>query len=253
MLLAFDRLSLDPDAAPAVAGAVAVAVLLLPRIGWLAGGLVVAGWLAVVSDRPGTAIVLAAAMAATTLVLPRAGVLWSLPLLAPLLGAVGLAPLFLIVAGLASTVWRRAGLAAAGALWLAAAEAHDGGPLLFGAPDGTRGASAWKQSVGDAIEYAVLPFFASPAPVTIVAWACLAVAAGVLTRGRPMVLVLAGATLWGVGVVAVHGALADLLAGHVPLDAARGAVAGAALGALVALGAWALARARTPNGTEVFP
>jgi len=253
MLLTFDRLALNPEAAPVVAGAVALAVLLLPRIGWLAGGLVIAGWLAVESDRPGTAAVLAAAVTATAVALPRAGVLWSLPLLAPLFGAIGLAPLFLIVAGLASTVWRRAGLAAAGALWLAAAEAHEGEPLLFGPPDGTRGASAWKQSVGDAVEYAVLPFVTSPAPVTIVAWVGLAVAAGALTRSRRVALVLAGATLWAVGVVAVHGALGDLLEGQVPLHTARGAVAGAVIGALVALGVWALARARTPDGPEVFP
>jgi len=253
VLLAFDRLSLASEAAPAVSAVVALAVLLLPRIGWLAGALAVTGWLATESDRPGTAAVLATVLATTAIVLPRAGVLWSLPALAPLLGVVGLAPLYLIVAGLASTIWRRAGLAAAGALWLAAAEAHGGKPLLFGAPDGTLGASTWGRSVTDAAEHAVLPFATSPAPATIIAWVALAVAAGGFLRGRSMPLVVAGATLWAVAVVAVHGALGDLLEGQVPLGSARGAVAGAVLGALVALGVWARTPARTLDEPEVFP
>jgi len=253
VMLAFDRLSLTPGAAPAVAGAVALAVLLLPRIGWLGGALVVTGWLATEGGRPGTAALLAITLAATALVLPRAGVLWSLPALAPLLGTIGLAPVFLIVAGRASTVWRRAGLAAAGVLWLAAAEAQGGEPLLFGAPDGTERTAAWRRSVSATAEHVVLPFVTSPAPVIIVAWVGLAMAAGVLVRGRAIVVVVAGATLWAVSVVAVHGALGGLLEGHVPLDTARGGVLGAVIGALVALGVWVLVPARTPDTPEVFP
>ncbi len=253
LLLAFDRLSPNPETAPAVAGAVALAVLLLPRIGWLAGALAVTGWLAIEGDRAGTAAVLAATLGATAVLLPRAGVLWSLPALAPLLGAIGLAPLYLIAAGLATTVRRRAGRAAAGALWLAAAEAHSGEALLFGAPDGTLAASEWKRSVADAAEHAVLPLVTSPAPVTILAWAGLAVAAGPLVRRRALAVVLGGASLWAAGVVVVHGALGDLLDGYVPLATARGAVAGAVIGALVAVAAWALAPPRTPVADEVFP
>ena len=40
---------------------------------------------------------------------------------------------------------------------------------------------------------------------------------------------------WVIGLVAAHGALGDLLAATAELDEARGAVAGAALGALVAI------------------
>src|SRR5438067_1585610 len=66
----------------------------------------------------GAALVLLVAALVVPVLLPRAGLLWSVPMLAPLLGAAGLAPLYLVVAGFASTAWRRAGLAAAGFLWL---------------------------------------------------------------------------------------------------------------------------------------
>ena len=107
--------------------AAALLVALLPRVGWLLSALFVCGWLGTPeADRAGTALVLAAALAPTPLLLPRAGLLWSVPALAPLLGAVALAPLFVGVAALASTAWRRAGLAAAGFLWLAVAEVLTG-------------------------------------------------------------------------------------------------------------------------------
>ena len=65
----------------------------LPRMGWMLSALFVCGWLGTPeADRPGTALVLAAALAPTPLLLPRAGLLWSVPALAPLLGAVALAP-----------------------------------------------------------------------------------------------------------------------------------------------------------------
>ena len=46
---------------------------------------------------------------------------------------IGLAPLFIALAGLGSTVWRRAGLAAAGLLWLVGVEVISGDALLYGA------------------------------------------------------------------------------------------------------------------------
>ena len=91
------------------------------------------------------------------------GLLWSVPALAPLLGAVALAPLFVGVAALASTAWRRAGLAAAGFLWLAVAEVLTGDELLFGAADGTLARARWEGSVVDAASDALWPLVSSPA------------------------------------------------------------------------------------------
>ncbi|MEJ7716211.1 MAG: serine/threonine-protein kinase [Thermoleophilaceae bacterium] len=59
-------------------------------------------WLATEGGQPGTAVVLACALAITPLLLPKAGMLWSAPALAPLLGAVGIAPMFVGLAALAS-------------------------------------------------------------------------------------------------------------------------------------------------------
>jgi len=66
--------------------------------------------------------VLAPALLAAPLLLRGRGSLWSVPALAPLLGTTSLAPAFVGVAALAGGPWRRAGLAAAGALWLVLGE-----------------------------------------------------------------------------------------------------------------------------------
>ncbi len=106
--------------APAAAGIAALAVALLPRIAWLMVAAALCGWLvSPEADRQGTALILAAAAAPIPLLLPRAGLLWSVPIFAPLLGAVALGPAFIGIAALAPTPWRRAGLGAAGFLWLA--------------------------------------------------------------------------------------------------------------------------------------
>src|SRR3954471_6129669 len=128
VLAALTRLGPHPPFSPAAAaGAAALAVALLPRIGWIAAALGVCGWFVTPeADRPGTALVLAAALVPTPLLLPRAGKLWSVPVLAPLLGLIAIGPAFVAVAGLARTPLRRAGLGAAGFLWLAVGEVLTG-------------------------------------------------------------------------------------------------------------------------------
>jgi hypothetical protein len=66
-------------------------------------------------------------------------------------------------------------------------------------------------------------------------WVAFAVALPFVVRGRwPAMDLLAGAA-WAAGLVLAHGALGDLLAATTELDRARGLVAGAALGGLVAV------------------
>ncbi len=143
---------------------VAVGVALLPRIGWLVSALLLIAWLASPeADREGTALLLAFVLFPVPLLLPRAGTLWSVPILAPLLGAASLAPAFVAVAALAPTMARRAGLAAAGFLWLAAGEAITGDPLLFGSPDGTESLALWQSSITAGASDAVWPLISSPA------------------------------------------------------------------------------------------
>ena len=226
-----------PPISSVTAGAVvALLVALLPRVGWIASALAICGWLASPdAGREGTALVLAAALAPTPVLLPRAGLLWSVPALAPLLGSVALAPLFVGVAALSGTAWRRAGLAAAGFLWLAAVEILTGGELLFGAADGTPARGEWQGSVIDAAGDAILPLISSPVLLPLLAWVAFALVLPVLVRGRYGALDLVAAGLWAAGLVAAHGVVGDLLAATTELDRARGAVAGACLGAVVAL------------------
>jgi hypothetical protein len=212
----------------------ALCVAVLPRVGWIAAALAVCVWLAS-GDREGTAVVLAFALLPVPLLLPRAGVLWSVPALAPLLGSVALAPVFVGVAALASTGWRRAGLAAAGFLWLAGAEILTGTDLLFGPADGTVGRAEWQDSPIDAAGDALLPLLSSPALAPLFVWVAFAVVLPLLVRGRYGALDLMAAALWAAGLIAAQSATGDLLAATTELERARGAVAGACLAAAVAL------------------
>ena len=237
LLVALERLGPAPPFAPlAAAVAVAAAVALLPRVGWLVAAAGLCGWLASPeAGRQGTALVLAAALLPIPLLLPRAGTSWSLPALAPLLGLAGLGPAFVGVAGLAGTAWRRAGLAAAGFLWLAATEVLTGDHLLFGAADGTLPRGDWQGSVGAATAHALGPALTSPALAPVVVWAGFAAVLPLAVRGRLLVLDLARAAAWTAGLALAHRALGGLLASTTPFDSARGSLAGAAVAALVAV------------------
>ncbi len=113
---ALETLGPEPAFSTLAAGAViAAAVALLPRIAWLLTAAALCAWFVGPDggDRQGTALILFAAALPIPLLLPRAGLLWSVPVLAPLLGTIALAPVFVGVAALAPTPARRAGAAAA--------------------------------------------------------------------------------------------------------------------------------------------
>lgn len=238
--------ALGPDPLPfqplAAGAAVALLVALLPRLGWLTAAAALVAWLAAEGGVPGTAVVLAAGLAAVPMLLPRAGTLWSLPAAAPLLGAAALAPMFPALAGTVRGPWRRAGLAAAGFAWLALAEALTGDALLFGSPGETPARDAWEGSAADAATDALLPLVTTPALAPALVWAAFAAALPLVVRGRSLALDLLFGGVWAVALVAAHGALGELLAGHVPLTDARGAIAGAVLGLLAAVAIAALTR-----------
>jgi eukaryotic-like serine/threonine-protein kinase len=227
----------DPSFSPAAAaGAAALATALLPRIGWMLSVFALCAWLvSPEADRQGTAVVLAAAAAPVPFLLPRAGLLWSVPVLAPLLGTVALAPAFVGLAALAPTAWRRAGLAIAGFWWLALGEAITGKALLFGSPDGTLPRADWEGSISAAVSDVLQPLATTPALAPLVVWAAFALVLPLVIRGRWLAVDLVGAGLWVVGLVVAHMALGDALAADVARDSARGAVAGPLLGAIVAL------------------
>jgi hypothetical protein len=243
-----------PDWSPlAAAGIVALLTAITPRVGWVAGMCVVIGWLGSPStDREGTALLLTAAAAPVPLLLPRAGLWWSVPALAPLLGAAGIAPLFVAVAALAPTPWRRAGVGAAGFLWLLIAEVVTGQDLLFGVPSGVDPRSAWEASLSGGASDALFPAIGSTAILPVVVWAGFAALLPVLVRGRALPLDVIGASIWAAGLVAAHSALAQLMAPDVPLDAARGLIAGAVLGVVVAVAAAGAGLVSPPPDEESF-
>jgi eukaryotic-like serine/threonine-protein kinase len=234
---AIETLGPEPTFSPlAAAAAGALAVALLPRIGWLLAAAGLCAWLVSPdADRQGTALVIAAAAAPIPFLLPRAGLLWSVPVLAPLLGTVALGPVFVGVAALAPTALRRAGLAAAGFLWLAIGELLAGESLLFGVPDGALPRGDWEGSISAAASDALGPLVSSPALAPAAVWAAFAVLLPLVVRGRWLAVDVGGAVLWVTGLIVAHIALGDTLAATTVLDEARGAAAGAIGAALVVL------------------
>jgi eukaryotic-like serine/threonine-protein kinase len=210
----------------------------LPRIAWLVVAMGLCGWLvASEADRQGTALILAAAAVPIPLLLPRAGLLWSVPILAPLLGTVALGPAFIGVAALAPTPWRRAGLAAGGFLWLAFGEILTGHDLLFGIADGTLQRTDWQESISAAASDGLGPLLSGPALAPVVVWAAFAVLLPLLVRGRWLAVDLLGGGLWAVGLVVTLTALGDALAATTALGQPRGAVAGAIGAGLIVVAA----------------
>ena len=228
-----------PDWSPLLAaGIVAALTAVSPRLGWVAGRCVVIGWLGSPgTDREGTALLLTAAAAPVPLLLPRAGLWWSVPALAPLLGAAGMAPLFVAVAALAPTRLRRAGLAAAGFGWLVVAEIVTGDDLLYGAASGVDPRDAWESSLSAGAADALLPGLASLALLPVAVWIVFAVLLPLVVRGRALLLDILGAGVWAAGLIAAHSALGGVMASDVPLEQPRGLVAGALLAVVVAVAA----------------
>jgi eukaryotic-like serine/threonine-protein kinase len=234
-----------PPVAPLTgAGLVALATALLPRIAWLATVPALVAWLALGAGLDGAALVAAVALAPTPLLLPRAGATWSLPALAPLLGTIALAPAFAGVAGLASTTARRAGLGAAGYLWLAAAEALTGARLLYGAPIAVSPPEDWTASLPDALTDALVPFVSTPALAPALLWALFAALVPLAVRGRSFRPDLARGAVWASALASALVALGDALGGTGAGSDPRGAVLGPLLALALVLGVSALRRAR---------
>jgi eukaryotic-like serine/threonine-protein kinase len=207
------------EVAPAIAaGAVAIAVLLLPRLGWIAMVAALAAW----SSGP-TAAVVALAAAPTVLLLRRSGGLWSFPAGASLLGVIGLAGAWPAVAGQAARPWHRAALGALGGWWLMLAEVLSGDRLALGAPpDATLHGTH------------LLPLVTSGMLALAALWAAAAVLLPVLVRGRALAADVVGATAWAAGLGSATQAVAGGLSWQ---PAMRGVVAGAVVAGGMAVAA----------------
>jgi eukaryotic-like serine/threonine-protein kinase len=239
---------------PLLAGAIAaVAIGVLPRIGWLASVLVLLSWLTGPAGVPGIALVAACGLAAIPLLLPFGGRAWSVPIAAPLFGAAMLAGAYPALAGQARTVWRRAALGALGFWMLSIAEPIVRTTLYYGRADGTLPPRAWKGSLPDAVEHALLPLLQSGALLCAVLWAAGAAVLPWLVRGRHAALDLVAATVWAAALAAGASAIGGSLNGAVPQPDPRGAALGAAGAVLLAVGAQAVRTARARRRWDRAP
>ena len=207
------------------AGVAALAVVALPRLGWLAMATALAAWAG-----GATALVLAAAAVPTVLLLRGAGALWSLPAGAPALGVAGLAGAWPALAGQAARPWHRAALGALGCWWLALAEVLSGDRLALGAPPGT-------SLDGSHLD----PLVTSGALVLAALWAAAAVLLPVLVRGRRLAVDIVAASAWAAALGSATQAVAQALSWQ---PAMRGLVAGAVVAGGIAV-AMAASRGET--------
>ncbi len=222
----------QPPVSPAAASlAVFAAVLLLPRLGWLAMVTALVGWLGVTA--PGIALLVIVAAGPVPLLLARHGVAWSLPVAAPLLGAAGLAGAWPAIAGQARTWPARAALGALGGLWLVLAEALTSERLLFGQPRDVLAAPAWDGSAVDAVRDALIPIQGGGTLAIAALWALAAALLPLLVRGRSPALDLIATAGWAAALAAATGALGEALM----LEPPRGLIAGALLAGAIAMGA----------------
>ncbi|MFL5828862.1 MAG: protein kinase domain-containing protein [Solirubrobacteraceae bacterium] len=235
--------------APAAIGVVAwLVVLALPRIGWLA----IATALAVAAaaqQHPGGALVIAIAAVIPLALTPRRGTAWPLAVGAPLLGMIGLAGAWPAIAARAGAgMWRRAALGATGYLWLALVGPLAGTGLYMKLPAGTTSPQTWTTSLTATAHEVIKPLLTSGVWAAAPIWGIAAAVLPLILRTRSLAAVCVLVTVWSAvllsatetAIVAFHGTHA---AASPP-----SALAGAAVGALIAL-APALAQAwrKTPH------
>ncbi|MBJ7330625.1 MAG: serine/threonine protein kinase [Solirubrobacteraceae bacterium] len=223
--------------APALlALAVGAAVLLLPRLGWLAAAALLIG--AVATRDPGVAVLVAAVVVPVPLLLPRAGTAWSVPALAPVLGIVGLAGAFPALAGQARRATVRAGLGALGAWWTLVAAGPLGHRVYLG-----EGTPAWTGSAQDAIADILAPLLSSGAIALVAVWAIAAAVLPILVRGWNAAADIAAATGWAAGTAAAT----DGIATAMDLPRPNGLVLGAIVAGVAAVVARAVVEPDRPE------
>jgi eukaryotic-like serine/threonine-protein kinase len=230
---------------PAVVGLLAaLAVVALPRIGWLAvtGALTVA---AVAQGRPGVALLILVAAVIPVALLPRGGAAWAVAAGAPALGLIGLAGAWPALAGRARGPWRRLALGAVGWVWVVLAGAIGGTGLYVHAIPGVARPSAWSGSLPETMTLVIRPVISSGVLAGAVVWAVAALVLPWVRRGRSLGVDIVVVTVWAATLVsATDVALAMARPGEA-LMASRAAVIGGLAAAVVALSPSVLEAMRT--------
>ena len=218
--------------------------LALPRRVWWACALAAIVWQAAMG-RPGVALLLLAG--ATPLLLlpadrrsPGAGPGWLAGALAPVLGLAGLAGAFPAVAGQATSWRKRVALAALGYWWLTLAEAILAQRLWLGPPPGAPARIVWESSLSSAADHIVGPMLGLSVLFGATVWALGAMVLPWIVRGRNAALDVLAATIWSAALVSAATSLNRGLPAHAIHPGPRGAVLGAVLGGVLAVGARAL-------------
>jgi serine/threonine protein kinase len=227
-----------PTACALLAGAL---VLIVPRLGWLALTLLGCAT-AILQQDPGAALVLLIAALVPVAALPRWGWSWPVASAAAALGFLGLGGAWPALAARAKSTWQRAGLAAAGWLWLALAGPLAGRALYLPSVPGTVGRDTFGASVSQATGHLLAPLLASGVLLGAGVWAVGAAMLPFLVRGRSLGGDLARGSAWAGGLAAGTGLALAFPGSHaapMPPTAVAGALAGLAVAiAPTAVRAW---------------
>ncbi|HYB22412.1 MAG TPA: serine/threonine-protein kinase [Solirubrobacteraceae bacterium] len=218
--------------------------LALGRAVLLGGAAALIIWQAL-AGRPGVALlVLAAALPLVVLSGPRAagraGAGWLTCALTPALGYVGLAGAFPAIAGQAARWRERAAVGALGFWWLQLA-----GPLLdtrlwLPAANPVPARAAWEGSLSVAGPHVVFPLFSFGVLLGVSLWAAAAAVLPWLVRGRSATRDVVAVAVWTAAIVSATPTLDAGLDAHALHPDPRGLLAGAIVGALLAVAARAL-------------
>jgi hypothetical protein len=226
---------LPPAPAALVAGA---AVLLAPRLGWLALVITLTAG-AVLRSHPGAALAIALAALLPVALLPARPTAWPLSAAAPALGLIGLAgawPALAARAGRAGLA-QRAALGAIGWVWLLLAGAVLGRERVLYLPHvpGVPPPAAWISSLPQTTGHLLASLGTSGVLAPAAVWALAAVTAPWLVRRRTLTLDVVRVVVWSALVVSATSAAVAAVHGTDTVGSAPTAVLGAVACAAVAL------------------
>jgi eukaryotic-like serine/threonine-protein kinase len=226
---------LAPAAAALVAGA---AVLLLPRLGWLALVVTLSAG-AALRSHPGAALVIALAALLPVALLPARPTAWPLAAAAPALGLIGLAgawPALAARAGRAGLM-QRAALGAIGWLWLLLVGAVLGRDRVLYLPHvpGVPPPGIWIGSLPETTGHLLASLGTSGVLAPAAVWALAAVTAPWLVRRRTLTLDVVRVVVWSALVVSATSAAVSAVHGNDTVGPAPTAILGAVACAAVAL------------------
>ena len=216
----------------------------LPRTLWIALALAAIVWQAL-AGHPGAGMLLGAALLPLVAMPPepysrRISPVWLGCLLAPALGVVSLAGVFPAIAGQASGWRKRLVLGALGYWWLTLAEPLLARRLWLGAPAGTPSRHVWESSISSTASHVLGPMLSTGVLLGALLWGVGALVLPWLVRGAHAAVDVVAVGLWSSALVLGAPVLDSGLAGSGAHPTPHGAVLGALVGAMLAVGARAL-------------